>query len=263
MNRSIRAPQSYISKDRASALLEKWSPVLNYTSKNVRNIDDDHTRLNTAILLENQERWCIEEANNSGGTSSAFGGAYSSDGGMGAYGGAVGNATGDSNADFYATGDARLPKILIPMIRRTFPELITNEIVGVQPMSGPVGLAFALRYKYDNAVLGGGPTNGDVAGSGTQLPYGWQAQSAGTVASSNTGSFGSTVSGELGLRVYEGKTTPTVRASEIALQGGNERQDSGKSGGDYGKASGKSTAKPAQSRDIGQSMDFDDPEIPF
>jgi len=76
-----------------------------------------------------------------------------------------------------------------------------------------------------------------------------------------------TVSGELGLRVYEGKTTPTVRASEIALQGGNERQDSGKSGGDYGKASGKasgkSAAKPAQSRDIGQSMDFDSDEIPF
>jgi len=39
------------------------------------------------------------------------------------------------------------------MIRRTFPELITNEIVGVQPMSGPVGLAFALRYRYDGSSL--------------------------------------------------------------------------------------------------------------
>jgi hypothetical protein len=57
-------------------------------------------------------------------------------------------------SDFYAQGDARLPKILIPMIRRTFPELITNEIVGVQPMSGPVGLAFALRYKYEGDSLG-------------------------------------------------------------------------------------------------------------
>ena len=44
--------------------------------------------------------------------------------------------------------DPRLPKLLIPMIRRTFPELITSEIVGVQLMSGPVGLAFALRYSY-------------------------------------------------------------------------------------------------------------------
>ena len=40
------------------------------------------------------------------------------------------------------------------MIRRTFPELITNEIVGVQPMTGPVGLAFAMRYKYEDAALG-------------------------------------------------------------------------------------------------------------
>ena len=42
------------------------------------------------------------------------------------------------------------------MIRRTFPELITNEIVGVQPMAGPVGLAFALRYRYSGETLGDG-----------------------------------------------------------------------------------------------------------
>jgi hypothetical protein len=50
--------------------------------------------------------------------------------------------SGTPGKDDYAPGDYRLPKILIPMIRRTFPELITNEIVGVQPMAGPVGLAF-------------------------------------------------------------------------------------------------------------------------
>jgi hypothetical protein len=44
------------------------------------------------------------------------------------------------------------------MIRRTFPELITNEIVGVQPMSGPVGLAFALRYKYSDTGIAGNAT---------------------------------------------------------------------------------------------------------
>ena len=58
------------------------------------------------------------------------------------------------------------------MIRRTFPELITNEIVGVQPMSGPVGLAFALRYKYGTEVLGAGPENGDLsAGSISNNDY--------------------------------------------------------------------------------------------
>jgi len=142
--KQIKPAQSYIDQDRAKVLLEKWAPVLDYTSKNVAAIEDEHTRLNTAMLLENQEQYCLREANVAGGTGSVFG---TSD--NGANGGAFGNS------DFYAGGDSRLPKILIPMIRRTFPELITNEIVGVQPMSGPVGLAFALRYKYSKDTLGG------------------------------------------------------------------------------------------------------------
>ena len=155
----VKNSQSYIDESRASALLEKWSPVLDYSSSNVKSIEDDHTRLNTAILLENQENWCIEEANVSGGTG-VFNAAGTSNGGTG---GALtgGGANGNIGDGAYATGDARLPKILIPMIRRTFPELITNEIVGVQPMSGPVGLAFALRYKYSSEALGAGPTYGD------------------------------------------------------------------------------------------------------
>lgn len=46
-------------------------------------------------------------------------------------------------------GVNRFPNILIPMIGRVFPELIASEIVGVQPMSGPVGQAFTLRYTYE------------------------------------------------------------------------------------------------------------------
>ena len=137
----------HINKTKAEALVEKWSPVLDYTSDKVTAINDEHTRLNTAILLENQEKWCFEAANTASG-SSVFGSA-----GTGAFGGAVGNT------DSYAANDYRLPKVLIPMIRRTFPELITNEIVGVQPMTGPVGLAFAMRYKYEATALGT-PSNG-------------------------------------------------------------------------------------------------------
>ena len=170
--RSIRPTQSYIDESRAAALLEKWKPVLDYTSDNVKAIGDDHTRLNTAMLLENQEAWCINEANQAGGTGSVFGGAYGSVGGAGGYGGAFGNQS--PQGDWYATGDARLPKILIPMIRRTFPELITNEIVGVQPMGGPVGLAFALRYKYAAQSLGnngldGAQGAGALPGAGSDL----------------------------------------------------------------------------------------------
>lgn len=43
-------------------------------------------------------------------------------------------------------------KILIPMIRRIIPGTIATEIVGVQPMQGPVGLVYTMRYKYGEAV---------------------------------------------------------------------------------------------------------------
>ena len=144
--KSIRPSQAYIDENRAKALLEKWSPVVDYTSKNVAPIEDEHTRLNTSILLENQEQWCLKEASNTGSTGGAFG----------THQGTSTHFSGDN----YAAGDARLPKILIPMIRRTFPELITNELVGVQPMSGPVGLAFALRYKYESTGLGAPESSG-------------------------------------------------------------------------------------------------------
>jgi hypothetical protein len=50
-----------------------------------------------------------------------------------------------------ATGD--FSKIMIPMIQRISPEFLTKEIVGVQPMSGPVGLAFAMNYVYTEKKL--------------------------------------------------------------------------------------------------------------
>jgi len=162
----MNKPQSFIDRDRADTLLEKWAPVLEYSSDSVKPIEDDHTRLNTAILLENQEQWCIEEANTAGNAGALGGGVTnhsiynpSNDGAGDSYAGAP-------NTDSYATGDSRLPKVLIPMIRRTFPELITNEIVGVQPMSGPVGLAFALRYAYQSATLGSG-IDGGASGGGS------------------------------------------------------------------------------------------------
>jgi len=170
---SIRPTQAYIDESRASALLEKWAPVLDYSSKSVAPIEDSHTRLNTAMLLENQEAWCINEAGpnynpsstNAAGRNGAFGGATS----IGAFNS---DPSGTPGNDSYASGDARLPKILIPMIRRTFPELITNEIVGVQPMAGPVGLAFALRYRYTGETLGNGVDGGSTTGAGSTQPAG-------------------------------------------------------------------------------------------
>ena len=153
---SIKPAQSYINEDRAKSLMEKWAPVIDYTSENVAAIENDHTRLNTAILLENQEAWCLNE--NTAGSGGTLGTHSTAGGAM--------TPAGDN----YAAGDQRLPKILIPMIRRTFPELITNEIVGVQPMSDPVGLAFALRYRYEGDTLGTGIDGKSGAGNSPTNP---------------------------------------------------------------------------------------------
>ena len=157
--RNVNPATGYIDRSRAQQLVEKWSPVLNYSSDKVAPIEDEHARLTTAILMENQERWCIEE---SGSNIAGGGGAF------GTPNTALYSPPGTVTAgDRYATGDQRLPKVLIPMVRRTFPELITNEIVGVQPMSGPVGLAFALRYRYEADSLGANGLDGHATGGKT------------------------------------------------------------------------------------------------
>jgi hypothetical protein len=145
--KNVNPATGYIDRSRAAQLVEKWKPLLDYSSEKVGAIENEHARLTTAILMENQEKWCIEEAGNTAGSGGVFGSAASN---------SLYNPPGSiTSGDGYAPGDSRLPKILIPMVRRTFPELITNEIVGVQPMSGPVGLAFALRYRYEADSLGG------------------------------------------------------------------------------------------------------------
>lgn len=184
----MNKPQSFIDRNRASRLLEKWAAVLDFKSDSIKEIKDEHTRLNTAVLLENQEQYCFEQS--SAGAGGAFGSGqnYNPPGGV-------------TSSDSYATGDSRLPKILIPMIRRTFPELISNEIVGVQPMSGPVGLAFALRYKYDTTGLGQGGVDG---GSNSNPHY--------TVGNAGAGTAGR----ELGYQYIDSRFTGT---SSFAMSG--------------------------------------------
>jgi hypothetical protein len=193
----VKPAQSYIDQERAGSLLEKWAPVLDYSSDNVKAITDDHSRLNTAILLENQENWCLRENN-----TAAAGGVFGTASSMG-HGGAM-TPVGDT----YAAGDARLPKILIPMIRRTFPELITNEIVGVQPMSGPVGLAFAMRYKYETDSLGGSGIDGHSG--------------LGPLTTGNDGQPRQNDGNEVG---YQQLDTRFTGASSADLKGGGELGD--------------------------------------
>ncbi len=165
----------------------KWRKVLDYSSNSIPAIQNEHVYKTTAMLLENQEQWCFQESN-----TAASGGVFGATTSIG---------NGIANTDAYATGDARLPKILIPMIRRTFPELISNEIVGVQPMGGPVGLAFALRYAYQGDTLSDGAIDG-------KAPFPAASSYRGNGSSAYEGSTG-LPNDELGYQLLDTRFTGT------------------------------------------------------
>ena len=103
---------------KAQHLQEKWEPVLNHSD--MEPIKDAHKRAVTAIVLENQERAMREDQ------------AFLSEA-------APTNATG-TLTDYNP--------ILIPLVRRALPNLIAYDIAGVQPMTGPTGLVFAMRARF-------------------------------------------------------------------------------------------------------------------
>ena len=112
--------------DQDKNLIEKWSPVLEHASAVA--ITDPYKRAVTARLLENQEIACREERAQQGfqlnevAANSGFGGA---------------------NAN-----QAGFDPVLISLVRRAMPNLIAYDIAGVQPMTGPTGLIFAMKSKY-------------------------------------------------------------------------------------------------------------------
>ena len=106
-------------------LQEKWAPVLNHES--CPEIADSHKRGVVAQLLENQEKAQIEEASILNETLQTTG------------------YTGGSTATGPVAG---FDPVLISLIRRSMPQLIAYDIAGVQPMTGPTGLIFAMRTNY-------------------------------------------------------------------------------------------------------------------
>jgi len=104
-------------------LIEKWSPVLN--EETAGSIKDHHRKAVTAAVLENQERAFAEEAaQNSGFLSEA----------------APANNT---------TSAANWNPVLIALVRRAMPNLMAYDVCGVQPMTGPTGLIFAMKSRYE------------------------------------------------------------------------------------------------------------------
>ena len=109
-------------------LVEKWAPVLNEESAGV--IQDRHKKAVTAVILENTEKALREERSQMNFLSEAP--ATS-----------VGNSS-VSNWD----------PVLISLVRRAMPNMMAYDICGVQPMTGPTGLIFAMKARYGTGTTG-------------------------------------------------------------------------------------------------------------
>ena len=101
-------------------LQEKWQPVLEHPD--LPKIEDSYKRAVTTVILENQEKAVREDAS------------FLSEA-------APANASGAGNVNNW-------DPVLISLVRRAMPNLIAYDICGVQPMTGPTGLIFAMKSRY-------------------------------------------------------------------------------------------------------------------
>ena len=118
-------------------LTEKWSPILDHSD--LPEIKDPYRKAVTAQLLENQEKFLQEQAAVGVSSSGLLTEDLTNQVGVDGYQNAAANAGPRAGFD----------PVLISMIRRAMPNLIAYDICGVQPMSGPTGLIFAMRAMYD------------------------------------------------------------------------------------------------------------------
>jgi len=187
-------------------LVEKWSPVLNEESAGT--IKDNHRRAVTAAILENQEQALREQSLMEAPTNAAGAGTVASGG----------------NADNWNP-------ILIALVRRAMPNLMAYDIAGVQPMSGPTGLIFAMKSRYKTTKAG--VSSGDEA-LFNEAAVGFSGDSAVTAngASGPSGLVGLSDDSATGLRTtdssiddartgpYLGDNLTTAEAESLGEAGG-------------------------------------------
>jgi len=116
----------------ADVLAEKWAPVLEHPD--LPNINDNYKQKVTAVLLENQEQALREQALTEAPQNAMGGGGF----------------TVTQAAQAGSSNLAGYDPILISLVRRAMPNLLAYDLIGVQPMSAPTGLIFAMRSKYDS-----------------------------------------------------------------------------------------------------------------
>ena len=161
-------------------LVEKWKPTKQVLLGNL----EGKKRKTMDILLENTRRHLLKETASIGSTAS-------------------GNI-------------AALNKVILPIIRRVMPTVIANELVGVQPMTGPVGQIHSLRVRY--AEDAAGVTAGTEALSPFQIAQGY----SGNEASGGAGGPGATarLEGQSGRKINFQVLKQTVEAKTRKLSAG-------------------------------------------
>ena len=110
----------------AARLADKWS-----ASGLLEGIQDEKAKNNMAMVLENQAKQIVAEANNTG-------------------------ASAASGAGFTAGAGEQWAGVALPLVRKVFAQIVAQDFVSVQPMNLPSGLVFYLDFKYGSAVNGRG-----------------------------------------------------------------------------------------------------------
>ena len=195
----------------AEHLQEKWAPLLDH--EGMGDIKDNHRRMVTAVLLENQEKTLKEEQEFLGEAAPT-------------------NSTG--------AGISNFDPVLISLIRRAMPNLVAYDLAGVQPMNGPTGLIFAMRSRYnsqsgdetfydevDTAFSGIGTAGTPISGADDYVA-GSQNEAVGLGTGSQTGSNPGALDGSASptdgnvYNVGEGMQTGTAEALGTDGNGFNE-----------------------------------------
>jgi hypothetical protein len=162
-------------------LQEKWAPLLDYDG--LDPIKDSHRRAVTAVLLENQEKFLREQQAFSSGV------LMETPTNAGNAAGASGGFSGSAAAGGPVAG---FDPVLISLIRRAMPNLVAYDLAGVQPMSGPTGLIFAMRSRYsDQSGTEALFNEADTAFSGQNSGIGLTAASDVTAGMGTTTQYGS------------------------------------------------------------------------
>lgn len=172
------------------SLVQKWEPVL-------EGIDSEYTRRVTAQLLENQAKAIVED-----------------------------RLSEDITAAATTTGQlGTFQKFAFPLVRRVYPKLIANSLVGVQPMQGPVSQVFYLGNS--RARKGGGAGNTETVYSKFNLTYGGNvAEKIGSTSGAGTAFGEAGLDGDVAVNGFD--------TSNVLAGGGTELTGEGAPSGTFG-----------------------------